>query len=118
MEADPQSLRFQGDINGDGEVEYVRYYLSGGAVPYALNRIGGKLSRTDGSLPSGSPQKLSEQVESFQLRYFDQAGIETTALRKIRHINVRLTLRTRRVDPLTGIYRTATKSVRIGPQNL
>jgi prepilin-type N-terminal cleavage/methylation domain-containing protein len=118
MEADPQSLRFQGDINGDGEVEYVRYYLSEGVVPYALNRVSGKLSRIDGSLPAGSPQKLSEQVESFQLRYFDRAGIETAALRRIRQIEVRLTMRTRRVDPLNGIYRTATKLIRIAPPNL
>ncbi len=118
LEAGPQSVKFQGDINGDGEVEYVHYYLSGSTPPYSLNRFGGKLNRIDGSLPSGSPQKLSEQVESFQLRYFDRYGAETTVLQNIRQIEVRLTMRSRQVDPLTRVFRSATKSVRICPLNL
>ena len=118
VEAGPQSVQFQGDINGDGEVDYVHYYLSGSTPPFSLNRFGGKLNRIDGSLPSGSPQKLSEQVESFHLRYFDKFGVETIVLQNIRQIEVSLTMRTKRVDPMTHVFRSATRSVRIHPLNL
>jgi type II secretion system protein J len=118
MEIQPKSLKFQGDINGDGEVEYVHYYLSGASAPYVLNRFGGKLDRNDGSLPSGSPQKVAEQVEDLQFHYFDANGIETFLLSNTKAIEARLTLRTKAVDPSTREYRTASQLIRVCPPNL
>jgi len=113
----PQEIRFQGDIDGDGTVDYVRYYLSGSSAPYSLNRFGGAI-KPDGSLPGGSPQKLSEQVESFQLRYFNSSGLETSNLADVTNIEIRLTLRARHVDPLSHVYRTVSETTRIRPLNL
>jgi type II secretory pathway component PulJ len=118
LQAAPQDIRFQGDINNDGEVEYVHYYLSGTVPPFTLNRFGGKLNRIDGSLPSGSPQKLSEFVQHFQLKYYNKNGAETSALQEVLLVEVHLTMRTRRVDPLTRVYRTASQLVRVRPMNL
>jgi type II secretory pathway component PulJ len=113
----PQEIRFQADIDGDNTVDYVRYYLSGASAPYSLNRFGGAI-KPDGSLPGGSPQKLSEQVESFQLRYFDSSGAETASLSDVTSIEVQLTLRTKHLDPLSRVYRTVSESTRIRPLNL
>ena len=117
VEASSTVLKFQGDINGDKTVDYVHYYLSGGSPPYSLNRFAGSLN-PDGSLPGGSAQKLSEQVGSLQFRYFDRAGHATASLPDISTIELSLTIRTRRADPLTKIYRTVSESTRIHPQNL
>lgn len=115
--ATPQEIVFQGDIDGDNTVDYVRYYLSGSSPPYSLNRFGGAV-KPDGSLPGGSPQKLSEQVESFQLRYFNSSGVETSSLADMTGVEIQLTLRTRHVDSLSRVYRTVSESTRIRPLNL
>ena len=117
VEATSTVLKFQGDINGDKTVDYVHYYLSGSAAPYSLHRFAGSIN-PDGSLPGGSAQKLSEQLESLLFRYFDRSGNETANLQDISTIELSVTLRTRRVDPQTGIYRTLNESTRIHPQNL
>jgi len=69
-------------------------------------------------LPGGSAQKLSEQLESLQFRYFDRSGNETANLPDISTIELRVTMRTKRIDPLTKIHRTLSESTRIHPQNL
>lgn len=117
VEASSSVLKFQGDINGDKVVDYVHYYVSGTAAPYSLHRFAGSMS-PDGSLPGGSPQKLSEQIESIQFRYFDHSGNETASLPDISTIELRITMRTRQADPLTRIHRTLSESTRVHPQNL
>jgi prepilin-type N-terminal cleavage/methylation domain-containing protein len=117
VEASSSVLKFQGDINGDKIVDYVHYYLSGSAAPYSLHRFAGSMN-PDGSLPGGSAQKVSEQVESLQFRYFDQSGNETANLPDISTVELRVTMRGRNVDPLTKIYRTLSESTRVHPQNL
>jgi prepilin-type N-terminal cleavage/methylation domain-containing protein len=117
VEASSNVLKFQGDTNGDKAVDYVHYYVSGSAAPYSLHRFAGSLN-PDGSLPGGAAQKLSEQLESLQFRYFDRSGNETANLPDISTIELRVTMRTRQVDPLTRIYRTLSESTRIHPQNL
>lgn len=117
VEATSSVLKFQGDINGDKIVDYVHYYLSGSAAPYSLHRFAGSLN-PDGSLPGGSAQKLSEQLESLQFRYFDRSGNETANLQDISTIELGIAMRTRNVDPQTRIYRTLNESTRVHPQNL
>jgi prepilin-type N-terminal cleavage/methylation domain-containing protein len=117
IEITPQAIKFQGDINGNGKVDFVHYYLSGSSAPYFLNRFGGEINN-DGSLPGGSAQKLSEQVESLQFKYFTNSGLETLNLQDVATIEIQLTMRTLRVDPLLGIYRTVSESTRIRPLNL
>ncbi len=109
-------IRFQGDINGDRVVDYVDYSLGGGSPPFTLQRFAGSLN-PDGSLPGGTAQKLSEQVENFNLRYFDRVGIETTNIPDVASIEIQLTVRTRHRD-LSGIYRTVSEITRIHPLNL
>ena len=117
VEATSSVLKFQGDINGDKTVDYVHYYVSGSAPPYSLHRFAGGMN-PDGSLPGGSSQKISEQVESLQFRYFERSGNETANLPDIATIGLRVTMRTRQLDPLTRIYRTLSESTRVHPQNL
>jgi prepilin-type N-terminal cleavage/methylation domain-containing protein len=117
VEATSSVLKFQGDINGDKTVDYVHYYVSGSAPPYSLHRFAGGMN-PDGSLPGGSAQKISEQVESLQFRYFDRSGNETAHLPNIATIELRVTMRTRQLDPLTKIRRTLSESTRVHPQNL
>jgi type II secretion system protein J len=110
-------IKFQGDINGDRQVDYVHYYLSGNTPPYSLNRFAGSI-HPDGTLPGGSPQKVSEQVESLQFQYFDRLGNETAVAADIVTIQIQLTLRTRKADPNTGLHRTVSEFTRLGPPNL
>jgi prepilin-type N-terminal cleavage/methylation domain-containing protein len=117
IEASSTVLKFQGDINGDRIVDYVHYYVSGTAAPYSLHRFAGSMN-PDGSLPGGSAQKLSEQIESMQFRYFDRSGNETANLLEIFTIELSATMRTRQADPLTRIHRTLSESTRVHPQNL
>lgn len=117
IEAGTNFIKFAGDINGDREVDYLHYYLTGTAAPYSLNRFGGTI-HADGTLPGGSPQKLSEQIESLQFQYFSRSGNETINLPDIATIQVQLTLRTKKLDPNLRIYRTVSESTRIRPQNL
>jgi len=117
VEASSSALKFQGDINGDKIVDYVHYYVSGSAAPYSLHRFAGSMN-ADGSLPGGSAQKLSEQLEGLQFRYFDRSGNETANLADISTIELRVTMRTRQVDPITKIHHTLSESTRVHPQNL
>jgi prepilin-type N-terminal cleavage/methylation domain-containing protein len=117
MEAGTNSIKFQGDVNGDREVDYFHYYLNGSSVPYSLNRVSGNI-HADGSLPGGSPQKLSEQVENLRFRYLDRAGNQTASIADVVTIEIQLTLRTKKPDPITRIYRSISESTRIRPQNL
>jgi prepilin-type N-terminal cleavage/methylation domain-containing protein len=117
VEASSSVLKFQGDINGDKIVDYVHYYLSGSGAPYSLHRFAGSMN-PDGSLPGGSAQKVSEQVESLQFRYFDRSGNETANLPDISTVELRITMRGKNVDPLTKIYRTLSETTRVHPQNL
>src|SRR5262245_2316633 len=117
VEAGSSALKFQGDINGDKIVDYVHYYVSGSAAPYSLHRFAGSMN-PDGSLPGGSAQKLSEQLEGLQFRYFDRSGNETANLADISTIELRVTMRTRQVDPITKIHHTLSESTRVHPKNL
>jgi len=117
LEAGSRVLKFQGDINGDKIVDYVHYYVSGTSAPYSLLRFAGSMN-PDGSLPGGSAQKLSEQIETIQFRYFDHSGTETASLPDISTIELRVTMRTRLVDPVTRVHRTLSESTRVHPRNL
>jgi prepilin-type N-terminal cleavage/methylation domain-containing protein len=117
VEANSSALKFQGDINGDKIVDYVHYYVSGNAAPYALHRFAGSMN-ADGSLPGGSAQKISEQLEGLRFRYFDRSGNETANLQDISTIELSVTMRTKQVDPLTRIHHTLSESTRVHPQNL
>jgi type II secretory pathway pseudopilin PulG len=122
-EIQPQSLKFDGDINpqdhpsDNGRINYVHYYLSGSAPPYALNRIYGEVA-ADGSLPGSRPQKLSEQVERLNFRYFDPAGNETNQLELVSTIQIELSLRSLKIDPFSKTRRTVSETLKISPLNL
>jgi prepilin-type N-terminal cleavage/methylation domain-containing protein len=113
----PLSMEFEGDINGNGKVDYVRYYLTGSSPPYALSRFAGEI-HTDGSLPGGSAQKLSEQVENLEFAFFNRSGIPAASVTEVTSIEIRMTLRSRNRDPISKIYRTINQITRIHPSNL
>ena len=113
----PLSIEFEGDINGNGKVDYVRYYLTGSSPPYVLNRYAGEV-HADGSLPGGSAQKLSEQVENLEFTFFDRSGTSTWDVKNVTAIEIRMTLRSRNRDPISKIYRTNNQVTRIHPLNL
>lgn len=113
----PLSMEFEGDINGNGKVDYVRYYLTGSSPPYALCRLAGEV-HADGSLPGGSAQKLSEQVENLEFAFFNRSGIPTVSVKDVTSIEIRMTLRSRNRDPISKIYRTIQETTRIHPLNL
>jgi type II secretion system protein J len=123
LETLPQSLKFDGDINpkdhpnDNGRINYVHYSLSGSVAPYTLKRLYGEVT-ANGILPSGGAQKISEQVESLTFRYFDSPGVETHQTSEVKVILIELSLRTRKIDPLTRHYRTVSGSVKIRPINL
>ncbi|MFN8005868.1 MAG: type II secretion system protein [Terriglobia bacterium] len=112
-----RSMEFEGDINLNGKVDYVRYALGGTAPPFTLNRWGGEV-HADGSLPGGSSQKLSEQVEDLEFRYFDRSGNPTGIPQDIASVEIQLTLRTRKRDPISKIFHTLQQVTRIHPPNL
>jgi prepilin-type N-terminal cleavage/methylation domain-containing protein len=123
LEIQPHSLKFDGDVNpsdhptDNGRINYVSYYLSGSSPPYILNRIYGEIA-ADGSLPASRPQKISEQVESLDFRYFDRSGNETTQLDHVSTIQINISLRTLKRDPFSNTPRTISETVRVGPLNL
>lgn len=123
LEIQPHSLKFDGDVNPEdhpsdnGRINYVSYALSGSAPPYVLNRIYGEIA-VDGSRPASRPQKLSEQVERLDFRYFDRSGNETSQLDHVSTIQIELSLRTLKSDPFSNTSRTISETVKVGPLNL
>jgi prepilin-type N-terminal cleavage/methylation domain-containing protein len=123
LEVGPTALGFDGDINPNDHLannwrtNYVRYSLSGASSPYALNRVYGEIA-PDGSLPGSRPQKLSEQVEQLQFKYFDHQGVETVIPAEVAAIQIQLTLRSKTPDPFSGAARTVSNLVTIRPLNL
>ena len=111
------SLEFEGDINRNGKVDYVRYYLTGSSAPYTLNRFAGEL-HADGSLPGGTAQKLSEQIEGLEFTCLDRWGRPTGSVGNVASIEIHLTLRSKNRDPNQKIYRTISELTRIHPLNL
>lgn len=122
LEIQPHSLRFDGDVNpndhtsDNGRINYVSYYLSGSAPPFVLNRIYGEIA-DNGSLPAGPPQKLSEQVEGLDFKYFDRSGNETSQLDYVTTIQIELSLRTLKNDPFSNTIRTISETVKVGLLN-
>ena len=112
-----RSIEFEGDINGNGRTDYIRYYLTGSSPPYTLNRIAGEI-HVDGSLPGGSAQKLSEQIQDLEFQCFDRSGLSTGSLKEVASIEIRMTLRSKKRDPISKIYRTYNEVTRIHPLNL
>lgn len=82
--ADSSAFTFKGDVNNDGAVESVRYFLAPAGTP-GVN----KLMRAVDSQPA---MEVESQVTFFRFWYYDGVGNPTTNLSKIRSIRVGLTL--------------------------
>jgi prepilin-type N-terminal cleavage/methylation domain-containing protein len=109
---DPDALRIQADLNGDGDVADANEN-----VVYAYDAATRRLTRNTG----GGRQSVAEQVETFAFEYRDANGLPTQVEQEIRELRVRITVRTAQPDPRygqNGGYRTYTLESLITPPNL
>ncbi len=84
------SIQFDGDINNDGTVETVNYYLgTSDQVSGTDNPYDRPLFR---QIDGGNPMVLSSYVTKFSLKYFQSDGVETTTPQLIDCIEIRLDL--------------------------
>ena len=88
--ADPAEITFQTDIDRDGDVDTLRYYISEpAAATSTLNPEDRLLYRVVNSEPAEGD---TWGVTKFELRYLDASGSETGDPGSIRAIEVALTL--------------------------
>ncbi|UCE64635.1 MAG: prepilin-type N-terminal cleavage/methylation domain-containing protein [Nitrospirota bacterium] len=69
----------------------------------------------------GGRQPVSENIETFSVKYFDREGKITTHSENIRQVEVSITARTEKADPqypYNGGYRKITLQSRVTPRNL
>jgi hypothetical protein len=86
--ADTASVTFKSDIDADGTVDTVRYYI-GGSTPGTLNAQSQILYRKINTQPAAP---VAGGVSGFRIWYFNSAGSVTSVLSQIRSIRVRLTV--------------------------
>ena len=86
--ADPAGIRFAADIDANGSVDSVQYYLSLLPVQGASNTKSRVLYRR----VNGMDTPLLTGVTSFGIRYYDRAGNTTTIPSAIRSFDVWLTM--------------------------
>ena len=83
LSANPSALYFQGDVDGDGTVELVRYrrgalnFVSPNPSDYIILRV------VDGAL-----EQIELGAARFQFSYYDAAGLPTTTIDEIREIEL------------------------------
>ena len=86
--ADSTGITFLADIDDDGNVDFVRYYLGSPneltSTPNTEDRL---LYRV---VNSETPKSSNMGVVAFDLKYYDASGNETSVLGDIRGINVSL----------------------------
>ena len=88
--ADPAEITFQTDIDRDGDVDTLRYYISEpAAATSTLNPEDRLLYRVINGAPAEGD---AWGVTEFQLRYLDADGSETGDLGSIKAVEVSLTL--------------------------
>lgn len=87
IRADSTTFVFKGDINNDGIVETVKFYLGDSST--CVTPGVSKLFRMVDTQP---PLLLDPQVTLWRLAYYDGQGNQTSNLGKIRSIRVSLTL--------------------------
>ena len=107
-------ITFRGDIDGDGDVETVRYYISPtSSASSTLNPNDRILYReVDGVMTIDSPGG----VTSFVVRTLDEFGNPTTDLNAVRMLDVELTVES--PQPYDTLYTKAFWEKRFAPQNL
>jgi hypothetical protein len=86
--ADSSVVRFASDIDANGSIDSVAYYLSTVPISGASNQRRRILYRR----VNGQDTPMLTGVTLFRVRYYDGAGNTTTALASIRSFDVALTL--------------------------
>jgi Tfp pilus assembly protein PilW len=87
-EADTARIDFKGDVDANGAVDAVSYYLSNTPPSGAANTKRRTLYRE----VNGVAVPLLSNVTKLNLRYFDAAGAQTATLKNIKSLSVSMTL--------------------------
>jgi type IV pilus assembly protein PilW len=109
---DSSQLIIKADLNGNGVPTD-----SNESIVFSHDPDTMTLRRNTG----GGRQPLSESIEAFSVRYFDNEGKVTAHSENIRQIEVSMTARTETADPQyprNGGYRKITLQSRVTPRNL
>jgi hypothetical protein len=117
LAADSTQFEFRGDLDGDGAVDTLHYYLS------SLQAASGTQNPRDRilyrALNGGTPQALDLGITSFNLSYFDAAGDSLAlpvAAGDIRQIRIDLVVES--AEPYDTTYARAFLPLRLWPKNL
>ena len=86
--ADTTRLDFLGDVDANGTVDQVSYYLTNTPPAGAANNKRRILYRE----VNGAAVPLLTNVTAFKLRYFDASGSQTIVLKNIKSLNVAMTI--------------------------
>jgi hypothetical protein len=87
-QADTSTISFKSDIDANGTVETVKYYL-GETVPGSMNPNSRMLYR---QINGGTPNVIAGGVSKFRLSYYNSAGSPTSVLSQVRSVYVALTV--------------------------
>jgi hypothetical protein len=112
IRADSVSITFKADINADGVIDTVRYYL-GGSTPGTQNTQSWILYR---SVNSKQVSSVAGGVSGFWIWYYNSSGSATTVLSQIRSLRVRMTVQSS--YGIDGKYPAVCWDRMIRPRNL
>jgi len=112
VQADTSTIEFKCDVDGDGVVNSVLYYL-GDPVPGSPNSAARILYR---QIDVQSPLAIAGGVSRFKLTYFDGAGHPTSVLSQIRSVYVALTVESN--EGTENIFPAVCWESTIRPRNL
>ena len=105
-------LQLLADFNGNGLLNDANE-----SIAFSLDSSSHILRRNTG----GGNQPFAEDIESFQVRLLDQGGSQTVVPTEVRAVELTVTARTAKPDPLyahNGGFRTVTLQERVTPRNL
>ena len=89
VKPDTSGITYLTDLNDDGAVDSVKYYLSSTVSPGSHNSKTRTLFR---AVNVKTPVAISNEVTQFSLSYFDANGAPTNATKKIRSVKIGLNM--------------------------
>jgi len=114
IQADSNGIAFLSDIDENGAVDTVRYFLSDTTIASSTENPSDRILYR--LINSQTPTDAAMGVTKFHIRYFDWLGYETTDMAQVKTFEIQLTVES--IAPYNNRYSRYFWQTRITPPNL